>query len=43
MPNDGPGGMYLAGSADGTRPGVFQVNLKHPKEMLVKGFDYWYY
>lgn len=40
MPNDGPGGMYLAGSADGTRPGVFQVNLKHPKEMLVKGFDY---
>jgi uncharacterized protein (DUF885 family) len=43
MPNDGPGGMYIAGSADGTRPGVFQINLKHSKEMLVKRFANLYY
>ena len=33
MPNDGAGGQYLAGSPDGSRPGLFQVNLMHPDEM----------
>ncbi|XP_064597888.1 uncharacterized protein LOC135464390 [Liolophura sinensis] len=31
MQYDGPGGVYFAGSADGKRPGVFQVNLQHPE------------
>ncbi|XP_046554040.1 uncharacterized protein LOC124263438 isoform X1 [Haliotis rubra] len=32
MPNDGTGGKYIAGTADGSRHGVFQVNLKRPNE-----------
>ncbi|XP_071102780.1 uncharacterized protein [Haliotis cracherodii] len=32
MPNDGTGGTYIAGTADGSRQGVFQVNLKRPNE-----------
>ncbi|XP_052104440.1 uncharacterized protein LOC127737626 [Mytilus californianus] len=38
MPNDGPGGQYIPGTADGSRPGVFQVNLMHPDEMLTIDF-----
>ena len=32
MPNDGPGGQYQTGTQDGSRLGVFQVNLKRPNE-----------
>ncbi|XP_041364607.1 uncharacterized protein LOC121379968 [Gigantopelta aegis] len=32
MPNDGPGGMYLSGTQDGSRAGIFQVNVKRPNE-----------
>ncbi|XP_041368078.1 uncharacterized protein LOC121382616 [Gigantopelta aegis] len=32
MPFNGPGGEYLAGTADGSRPGVFYVNLQHPED-----------
>ena len=30
MPFDGPGGQYVQAAEDGSRPGVFQVNLMHP-------------
>ncbi|XP_046350526.1 uncharacterized protein LOC124131352 isoform X1 [Haliotis rufescens] len=33
MPNDGVGGEYLAGTADGARPGIFYINLFHPNEI----------
>ncbi|XP_076443706.1 uncharacterized protein LOC143282098 [Babylonia areolata] len=32
LPFDGPFGMYSGGSADGSRPGVFYVNLHRPNE-----------
>ncbi|XP_046560634.1 uncharacterized protein LOC124269641 [Haliotis rubra] len=32
MPYDGPGGQYISGSEDGSRPGIFLVNLYRPKE-----------
>ncbi|XP_071086050.1 uncharacterized protein [Haliotis cracherodii] len=32
MPNDGPGGAYSTGSADGSRPGVFWANVFRPHE-----------
>ncbi|XP_055956635.1 uncharacterized protein LOC126817315 isoform X2 [Patella vulgata] len=31
-PYDGPGGQYIIGTEDGSRPGVFQVNLLKPAE-----------
>ncbi|VDI72533.1 Hypothetical predicted protein [Mytilus galloprovincialis] len=38
MPYNGPLGMYLTGSPDGTKPGTFQVNGLHPLEMPTFGF-----
>ena len=32
MPFNGPGGMYFQPSTDGSRPGVFFVNLNSPEE-----------
>ncbi|ESP00689.1 hypothetical protein LOTGIDRAFT_157979 [Lottia gigantea] len=32
MPYDGAGGEYLSGTADGSRPGVFYVNLRRPEQ-----------
>ena len=32
MPYDGPGGQYMSGSPDGSRPGVFQVNVIRPQD-----------
>ncbi|KAK6179310.1 hypothetical protein SNE40_011700 [Patella caerulea] len=32
MPYDGAGGEYLSGTADGSRPGVFYVNLRRPED-----------
>ena len=32
MPYDGPGGQYIAGSPDGSRPGVFQANVIRPAD-----------
>ncbi|XP_046577866.1 uncharacterized protein LOC124285649 [Haliotis rubra] len=32
MPNDGPGGSYSTGSADGSRPGIFWANVLRPHE-----------
>lgn len=34
-PIDGIGGQYLAGPPDGSRPGVFQVNVHHPNKSYV--------
>ncbi|CAG2231242.1 unnamed protein product [Mytilus edulis] len=34
MPYNGPLGMYLTGSPDGTKPGTFQVNGLHPSEIM---------
>lgn len=33
MPYNGPTGIYLTGSPDGTKPGTFQVNVRHPDEL----------
>lgn len=38
MPNDGPGGMYSPGLPDGSRPGVFLLNLFRPEKMLTVDF-----
>ncbi|KAL5005121.1 hypothetical protein ScPMuIL_018577 [Solemya velum] len=32
MPTDGPTGMYLPGNSDGSRPGIFQINLFRPED-----------
>ncbi|KAL5004642.1 hypothetical protein ScPMuIL_018098 [Solemya velum] len=34
MPVDGPLGVYIAGSEDGTKPGIFYANVYRPQEML---------
>ncbi|KAJ8310412.1 hypothetical protein KUTeg_012277 [Tegillarca granosa] len=34
MATDGPGGMYSAGPPDGSRPGMFLLNLFHTKEIM---------
>ena len=33
MPNDGPIGFYNPPSEDGSRPGIFQVNLTNPSQI----------
>lgn len=38
MANDGPGGMYSPGLPDGSRPGVFLLNLFRPEKMLTVDF-----
>lgn len=35
MPYDGPGGQYMSGSPDGSRPGKFQVNVIRPEDKYV--------
>ncbi|KAK3096278.1 hypothetical protein FSP39_025229, partial [Pinctada imbricata] len=35
---DGTGGLYIAGPADGSRPGIFYLNLFRPKKMATVGF-----
>ena len=35
LPYDGPGGMYSAGSPDGSRPGVFYANVRRPADKYV--------
>ncbi|XP_062620405.1 uncharacterized protein LOC134281979 [Saccostrea cucullata] len=37
-PIDGIGGQYLAGPPDGSRPGVFQVNVFHPNKSVTIDF-----
>nr|KAG5709881.1 hypothetical protein BaRGS_029923 [Batillaria attramentaria] len=32
MPYDGPGGIYLAGTPDGSVPGIFYANVMHPAQ-----------
>ncbi|ESP00691.1 hypothetical protein LOTGIDRAFT_157981 [Lottia gigantea] len=35
---DGPAGQYFIGTEDGSRPGIFQVNLLRPNETYVRFF-----
>nr|XP_022343173.1 uncharacterized protein LOC111136546 isoform X1 [Crassostrea virginica] len=37
-PIDGIGGQYLAGPPDGSRPGIFQVNVFHPNKSVKMNF-----
>ncbi|KAK7501586.1 hypothetical protein BaRGS_00007017 [Batillaria attramentaria] len=34
MPYDGPGGIYLAGTPDGSVPGIFYANVMHPAQTV---------
>ena len=32
MDYDGPGGVYLGGTPDGSVPGIFYANVMHPED-----------
>ncbi|XP_076443511.1 uncharacterized protein LOC143282006 [Babylonia areolata] len=37
MPYDGPGGVYLSGTPDGSVPGIFYANIMRPQETVTIG------